>query len=105
MRRLSAWLRRNWLSLMLAAIFSTLAANGLLGSHGPRDLIALRSHRYLLEARREHLLADNATLTVTVRRLHSDNRYLERVVRRELGYARPDELVYKFTGDGNGASH
>ncbi len=84
---------------MLAAVLSLLAVNGLIGSHGPRDLLALRSHRYSLEAQREHLLADNAALAATVQRLRSDNRYLERVVRHELGYTRPDELVYKFTGD------
>ncbi|HYK65131.1 MAG TPA: septum formation initiator family protein [Patescibacteria group bacterium] len=80
-----------------------LLANALLGNLGPRDLIALQSHRAALEARRDRLAADNASFRTRVQRLRSDDRYIEGLIRRELGYARPDELVYKFTDDGDHA--
>jgi cell division protein FtsB len=76
----------------------------LLGKLGPRDLIALQSHRAALEARRDQLAADNAEFRTLIQNLRSNDRYIERLIRRELGYARPDELVYKFADDGNNDS-
>jgi cell division protein FtsB len=80
-----------------------LLANALLGNLGPRDLVALQSHRAALEAKRDRLSADNATFRTNIQKLRSDDRYIERLIRRELGYAGPNELVYKFTDDN--ASH
>jgi cell division protein FtsB len=76
-----------------------LLLNAMLGNLGPRDLVALQSHRAALEERRDRLAADNASFRTRVQKLRSDDRYIERLIRRELGYARPDELVYKFAGD------
>jgi cell division protein FtsB len=99
MTRLSFLLRREWLSLIFGAVLVTLLLSTLLGNLGPRDLLALQSHRAALEARRDQLAADNATFRTRIQRLRSDDRYIERLIRRELGYARPDELVYKFADD------
>ncbi len=76
-----------------------LLGNGLMGPKDPRDLLLLRHRRGELEARRATLKIRNAELEATVRNLRSNDRYIERMIRRELGYARPDELVYKFTTD------
>lgn len=107
--RLSFLLRREWLSLIFGAVLMLLLANALLGNLGPRDLIALQSHRAALQARRDRLTIDNAAFRTRVQRLRSDDRFIEGLIRRELGYARPDELVYKFTGDsdhnGDAQSH
>jgi cell division protein FtsB len=99
MTRLSFVLRREWLSLIFGAVLVMLVLSALLGNLGPRDLIALQSHRAALEARRDQLAADNAAFRTRIQKLRSDDRYLERLIRRELGYARPDELVYKFADD------
>lgn len=99
MTRLSFVLRREWLSLIFGGVLLTLLANALLGNLGPRDLIALQSHRAALEQRRDQLAADNAAFRTRIQNLRSDDRYIERLIRRELGYARPDELVYKFAGE------
>jgi cell division protein FtsB len=99
MTRLSFVLRREWLSLIFAGVLLMLILSALLGSLGPRDLIALQSHRAALEARRNQLVADNAAFRTRIQKLRSDDRYIERLIRRELGYARPDELVYKFADD------
>jgi cell division protein FtsB len=97
--RLSFVLRREWLSLIFGGVLVMLILSALLGSLGPRDLVALQSHRAALETRRDQLAADNAAFKTRVQKIRSDDRYIERLIRRELGYARPDELVYKFADD------
>ncbi|HZC45224.1 MAG TPA: septum formation initiator family protein [Candidatus Acidoferrum sp.] len=97
--RLSFVLRREWLSLIFGGVLVMLVLSALLGNLGPRDLLALQSHRAELEARRDRLAADNAAFRTRVQKLRSDDRYVERLIRRELGYARSDELVYKFADD------
>ena len=99
MTRLSFLIRREWLSLIFGAVLAVLLLNVLIAPHGPRDLVALRAHRAELESRRDRLGADNAEFRTNVQRLRSDDRYIERQIRRELGYARPDELVYKFADE------
>ncbi len=99
MTRLSFLLRREWLSLIFAAVLTTLLLSAMLGNLGARDLAALQSHRAALEERRNQLAASNAEFRTRVQKLRSDDRYIERLIRRELGYARPDELVYKFADD------
>src|SRR6202451_674926 len=99
MTRLSFVLRREWLSLIFGAVLVMLVLSALLGTLGPRALTPLQTHRAALEARRDQLAADNAAFRTRIQKLRSDDRYLERLIRRELGYARPDELVYKFADD------
>ncbi len=99
MTRLSFLIRREWLSLIFAGVLVALLLSALMGSLGPRDLIALQQHRGELEAQRDRIAAENASFRTTIQRLRSDDRYIERLIRRELGYARADELVYKFSSD------
>ena len=96
MARLNSYIRREWLSLILGLILILFAVSLFAGPLGPRDLLSLRRHRKALETQREELLARNAALRTDVQRLTSDNRYLERLIRRELGYSRPNELIYKY---------
>jgi cell division protein FtsB len=99
MTRLSFLIRREWLSLIFAGVLGMMLLSALMGSLGPRDLIALRDHRAALEARRDRLAAENVSFRTQIQKLRSDDRYIERLIRRELGYARADELVYKFSDD------
>ncbi len=99
MIRLSFLLRREWLSLIFGGVLAMLLLSALLGKQGPRDLAALQSHRAALEQRRNQLAADNAAVRIRIEKLRSDDRYIERQIRRELGYTRPDELVYKFADE------
>jgi cell division protein FtsB len=98
MSRLSNGLRRLWPTLILALATVGLAVDCVKGPMGVRDLIALRQHQTRLEAARDELMAENESLARRVGSLKSDDRYLERLIRRELGYARSDELVYRFAG-------
>jgi len=66
---------------------------------GVRDLIVLRQHRVRLERVRQDLRAEQAALQTQVQKLRSDDRYLQSLIRRELGFARPDELIYRFKSE------
>jgi cell division protein FtsB len=88
--------RREWLSLILGAVLIVFSLSLLYGPLGPHDLLALRRHRRALEAQRATLVERNRKLGADVQKLRSDNRYLEHLVRRELGFTRSDEIVYKF---------
>jgi cell division protein FtsB len=94
------WLRgflgRQWSSLILAGILLALVFNCLLGSGSPRDLLILRRACARLEAKRERLKSENAKLETRIQNLRSNDAFIARMIRRELGYTRPDELVYKF---------
>jgi cell division protein FtsB len=98
MFRLSNWLARQWPNLMLSAVLVGLLANALFSAMGPRDLLMLRARRAELERQRASLTAQKTGLETTVQNLRSNDRYIEHLIRRELGYARSDEVIYKFTG-------
>jgi cell division protein FtsB len=81
---------------MLVMVLGGLILDGLLGSSGPRDLLILRHHSSVLTRRRDTLALDNAAFRDQIARLRSDDIYLQRLIRRELGYVGPGELVYRF---------
>jgi cell division protein FtsB len=82
---------------MLSGVLLALLSNALVAAMGPRDLVLLRARRAELEDKRAELLVQKSQLETTVQNLRSNDRYLEHLIRTELGYARPDEMVYKFT--------
>ncbi len=96
MAKLSRYLRRQWLSLILGAILAVLLASLTGGPMGPRDLASLRRHRGDLESRCDRLQAEQTRLTERIDRLRNDDAYVRRLIRNELGYARPNELIYRF---------
>lgn len=99
MLRLSRWLRREWLSLILAALAIAMALNCIYAPRGLGDLLFLRRHRARMEATRERLRAADVSLRTSIQKLRSDDRYLQSLIRRELGFARPGEIIYKFAAD------
>jgi cell division protein FtsB len=96
MRHLSLGVQRRWFTLILAMLLGALALNGAYGPSGPRDLLVLRQHSNALAKERDRLLADNALIQLRIARLRSDDAYLQQLIRQELGYARPGEIVYRF---------
>lgn len=81
---------------MLGSVLLALLCNATLAAMGPRDLLLLRERRSELEAKRADLAVRKTQLETSVQNLRSNDRYLEHMIRSELGYARSDELVYKF---------
>lgn len=96
MYRLSQWVRRERLTLILLLLVIALSLNCLLAPHGARDLMALRRSRLALENQIERQQALNSELQVKIGKLKGDVPYLERLVREHLGYVRPNELIYRF---------
>jgi len=96
MAKLTCFLRRVWLNLAFGALLVMLAISCWVAPLGPRDLALLREHGTRLEVVRDRLIAENSELAKRTQRLQSDDAYLQRLIRRELGYARADELVYRF---------
>ena len=104
MAKLSWRIGREWPSLILTIVVVALGLNCLIGPRGLRDLLALRHHRVQSERARRELRAEQAALETEVRKLRSDDRYLQSLIRRELGFARQDELIYRFTSDAQASS-
>ncbi len=94
--RLSLFLRREWLTLILAVACGLLAMDFVAGPLGLRDLMVLRGRRAQIETMHKELLKSNAALKLKLARLRTDDHYLERLIREQLGYVRPGELVYRF---------
>jgi cell division protein FtsB len=80
-----------------ALILGIAAVTGsvLFGEHGLQHLLRLRGERRELGQVAFALLQDKARLLEEIRRLRSDDLYLEQMARRELGLVRPNELVYR----------
>jgi len=104
MYRLRQWLRRESLTLILSVLLIAACINVTAASRGLRDLLILRHHRTHLELEREHEQSENRDLEATVGKLQSDDAYIQRLIRKELGYARPNELIYRFAGDNPSSS-
>jgi cell division protein FtsB len=94
--RLSLYLRRQWLTLILATACGLLLVDFVTGPLGMRDLMVLRGRRAQLETAHRELVKSNAALKLKLGRLRTDDHYLQRRIREQLGYVRPDELVYRF---------
>ena len=63
---------------------------------GPRDLFVLRQHRVEQSVVRDRLFAEHAQLKQRIKKLQSDDAFLQRLIRQELGYAKEDDFVYRF---------
>ena|ERR1700677_560374 len=84
------------LNLILLIVLTLLGIDCLTNPSGLRDLGILRRDRAQIEVTRDRLQIENAARRETVGRLHSDDAYLQRLIHQELGFVRPDELIYRF---------
>lgn len=104
-QRLSSFLRREWLTLTLAAVAALLALDFAFAPLGLSDLVILRAERTRLEAIHVRLIESNANLKTKVRLLRGDKHYQEQLIREQLGYVRPGEIVYRFATPSNPDGH
>lgn len=84
------------LLVTLALAIVAITASTLVGEHGVRHLRRLRTEREQLGTINVSLLQANALLRSEIRRLQSDDLYLEQLARRQLGLVKPGETVYRF---------
>jgi cell division protein FtsB len=84
--------------LTIALFAAILVALGslVLAANGVPNLVALQRVRQSLGELAVALLQQNSTLRDQIKRLRSDDRFLESSARHELGFVRSDETVYRF---------
>jgi cell division protein FtsB len=82
--------------ILIVTCYVLLAGSTLVGQHGLLHLWTLRQHQYTFEAQAFALLRENEELRQDIMRLHSDERFLEKVAREKLGLVKKGELVYRF---------
>jgi cell division protein FtsB len=95
-------LRRLWLPATLL-LYALLAASTLVGQHGLLHLQELYQERQVLEAEAFTLTRANADLRERIHRLKTDDEFLEKVAREELGFVGKGEIVYRFRDAGDAA--
>lgn len=81
-------------SLVVAIV--AVAGTLLFGHDGVSGLLALRAERQRLGEAAVRRLEENTALREQITRLRTDDRFLEGLARRELGFVRSDEVVYRF---------
>jgi cell division protein FtsB len=69
------------------------------GPDGLLDLLKMQKEKEESAVLIEELKKKNKELTAEIRRLKGDSRYLETVIRKELGLVRDNEVVYRFRKD------
>jgi cell division protein FtsB len=90
-------LKRTVQYCKLAVVFSLLASAGILmGQKGLIEKHELEEKRIVLHKDNERLAVEIKDLERNVTLLRTDPRTIEKVAKRELGMARPDEMVYVF---------
>lgn len=85
----------TWVLLLGALV---LAASSALAEGGLRRSMRLSEEIRTLKERTEALRERNARLRYEIDALRSDPRAMERAAREELGFVRPDELVFSLEG-------
>jgi cell division protein FtsB len=87
--------RHLWLPAALV-LYGLLAFSTIFDQRGLLHLWQLRQEQRALEARTFALLRENEELRNRIARLETDEGFVEKVVREELGFVRKGELVYRF---------
>lgn len=64
-----------------------------------QELKSFQQRELRLEQRLSETEAEFRRKEIYFKRLLEDDEFLERVARQRLGYARPDELIFRFTED------
>lgn len=88
--------RVKWLRYVLLGVAGLGLYHVLTGPSGTVNLLRLRHEKAKMEADLDSLTRRKRDLQVEKSRLERDSAYIERVARKELGMARPDEKVFRF---------
>ncbi|MCL2179107.1 MAG: septum formation initiator family protein [Proteobacteria bacterium] len=78
--------------VLLAALGVFLSGGGLSRYH------SLSQGALTLRQKNQELVVENAKLRTEIESLKTDIKVVERALREELGYIRPDEMIFSFEG-------
>ena len=90
------WIKYKGVTAGAALFVLLLLIPAVWGSRGLLHLRRLQEQQRELEATAIRLQQQNDDLRTHLRRLRSDDRYLERVVRQRLGWVKPGEILYRL---------
>jgi len=98
MNRKTAPIHRIWIGIFGAwALFLSGALTGLVGSPGVVQVLRLRSLLAEKQAKAMHLESEITQLELDRERLDKSKVAQEHEVRKVLGYAAPDEIIFDFS--------
>lgn len=86
----------RWLVYLLSSLLFAFLLFTVLGERGVFHLWRLRGEKIQLDEKNFALQKENDALRDRVDRIRSDDRYLEKLAREELGLIRQGEMVYRF---------
>lgn len=84
----------HWLALVCGTLVVSLVLSALFVDGGVARHERLHEELTRLEALNEELEQDNIQLRKEIEALKHDPRHVERVVREELGFVKPDEVIF-----------
>ena len=84
---------------MLGVVLAVLLAWGAVFRPVLEDKASLEAKKAELEAKVADLESQLKELRENQERLESDPRFVEKVAREDLGYAKPGEMVFRFVED------
>lgn len=88
--------RMKWVRYVLLGVAGFGLYHILSGPSGVLNIMKLRQSNGNIAEELDSLALRKQALSVEKRRLEKDSAYLERVARKDLGMARPDEKVFRF---------
>jgi len=83
----------------LAVVFILLPLYSVFGERGLLHLQRLRNEKKALDEKILYLQEENQKMRDRTYRIQHDERYLEKIVREELGWVKPGEIVYRFSSN------
>ena len=86
----------KWVRYVLLAALGLGVYHILTGPSGALHLMKLRRENAKLGSELDSLALRKQALVIEKQRLEKDTAYIERVARKELGMAKPDEKVFRF---------
>ncbi len=87
---------KSSISLIIGIILVLLLLWDVAGPFGLWKLHRMKDEHRQLYLSDLELAKENAALEQKIKRLKGDRKYQEQVVRRELGWVRDNEILYKF---------
>ncbi|NDC74483.1 septum formation initiator family protein [bacterium] len=91
-----AWLHRLTLALSALVALGIIAGLAVVLAQTRAEYTQVRQLEIRTRQRLVEVETKLAEQELVLERLRSDPAYVERVIRRRLGYAKPDEFVFRF---------